>query len=209
MAKKMVGAVVMGVAILCAAPLARAAQGDWLYKVGVTLVDPKSNNLRVADVGTVEVDRGTNLGLTVTYMVTDNVGVELLAAAPFKHDIGIKGLGKIGETKQLPPTLSVQYHFMPAAAISPYVGVGFNWTLFSNEKVDPAIADRLSLDDSTGFAAQVGADIKVDDNWFINVDVRYIDIQTDATLTVDSARLKLGKVQIDPAVYSLMLGYRF
>ena len=37
-------------------------------------------------------DSDTQLGLNFAYMVTDKVGIELLAATPFSHDVGVKGL---------------------------------------------------------------------------------------------------------------------
>jgi outer membrane protein len=210
-----------------AVPAALAEQGDWLLKGGATMVSPKSGNLRLGDLGEVpdvgvvtdaslEVDDGTSFGFTVTYMLTDNWGVELLAAVPFKHDIklsavidGVKDSGKIAETKHLPPTLSLQYHFLPDQMFSPYLGAGINMTLFSGEKIASVLADGLSLDTSTGFAAQVGADVNFSDAWFVNLDIRYIDISTKAKIKVEGEWLPLGNVSIDPIVYSLMLGYRF
>ena len=207
--KKLTSLAMLSIAVVAVAPTAHAEQGDWLFKIGGTIVDPKSNNLEIAGIGTLQVEEGESLAFTVTYMATNNVGVELLAAVPFKHDIGIKGLGKIGETKHLPPTLSVQYHFMPDSVFSPYAGVGFNWTIFSSEKIDPGVADGLTLDDSTGFAAQIGADFNINEKWLVNLDIRYIDIETDATIRVGTDRVGLGTVKIDPTVYSLMVGYRF
>jgi outer membrane protein len=218
----------LGLAALIAAPAAQAEQGDWLLKGGATMVSPKSGNLKLGDLGDVpgvgvvtnaklEVDDGTSFGFTITYMATANLGVELLASVPFKHDIklaadidGSRGSAKIAETKHLPPTLSLQYHFMPDQMFSPYIGAGVNWTIFSDEKIDPVLASKLSLPDSYGFAGQVGADINFSEQWFVNVDFRYIQIETDAKVTDDTgATAKLGKVKINPTVYSIMLGYRF
>lgn len=71
-------------------------------------------------------------------MIKENIAIELLAATPFSHDIkgtgALAGVGKVGETKQLPPTLSVQYHFSPKASVRPYVGAGINYTIFFSEK---------------------------------------------------------------------------
>jgi outer membrane protein len=217
----------LGLTAIGVVPAAQAEQGDWLLKGGATMVSPKSGNLKLGDLGDVpgvgvvtnaslEVDDGTSFGFTVTYMYTDNWGVELLAAVPFKHDIklaatidGSSGSVKIAETKHLPPTLSLQYHFMPDQTFSPYVGVGANWTIFSSEKIDPTLANKLSLSDSFGVAAQLGADIHFGGSWFANLDVRYIQIETDAKITDDVGTTKLGKVKINPMVYSIMLGYRF
>lgn len=216
----------LGLATAIAVPAAQAEQGDWLIKGGATMVSPKSGNLKLGDVdvpdvgivnnASIEVGDATSFGFTITYMFTDNWAVELLAAVPFKHDIKLKGTldgstmsGKIGETDELPPTLSVQYHFTPDQTFSPYVGVGVNWTLFSNEKIDPTLANKLSLSDSFGIAGQVGADIYFSKQWFGNLDIRYIQIETDAKVTDDVGTTKLGTVKINPFVYSIMIGYRF
>ncbi len=87
-----------------------------------------------------------------------------------------------------------------------YVGAGINWTIFFDESTTGALEGaNLELDDSVGLALQVGADYDIGENWFINADVRYIDIETDATL--DGAALET--VKIDPWVIGLNLGWRF
>lgn len=212
---------VMGLAAAVAAPTAMAAKGDWLIRGGATMVDPKSHNLSF-DGGegatiNLNVDDNVSFGFNITYMMTDNLGVELLAAWPFKHDVkaevtdstGTTSLGKIAEAEQLPPTLSLQYHFIPDGAFRPYIGVGVNWTMFMSEKIDPALADDMSLDDSFGLAAQIGADVAIGDTWFVNFDIRYIDIQSDLKITTGGVTEKVGKVQIDPMVYSIMIGAKF
>jgi len=208
-------------------PAAQAEQGDWVLKGGATMVDPSSDNLKLGDIGfiegigditdaSLEVGDATSFGFTVTYMMTDNIGVELLAAWPFQHDIdlaatvdGERVSGKIAETEHLPPTLSLEYYFIPDGMFNPYIGLGVNWTMFSGEEIDPILADGLRLDDSFGLSGQIGADIKFGDNWLLNFDFRYIDISSEAKILVEGEWLKLGDVAIDPFVYSIMLGYRF
>jgi len=177
-------------------------KGDWLLRVGVGNVDPKSNNGEVASV-----DSGTALVFNGTYFFTPNVGFEVLAASPFSHDIKLAADGtKVGEVKHLPPTFSLQYHFDTGGAFKPYVGAGLNYTLFFDEKTEgPLSGLSLKLDDSVGFAAQLGADFDVSDRMFVNFDVRWIDINTDAEL--EGAPLE--EVEIDPLVYSLTLGWSF
>ncbi|MDT8320362.1 MAG: OmpW family outer membrane protein [Xanthomonadales bacterium] len=175
--------------------------GDWLIRFGLSNADPKSNNHDV-----VEVDSAVSATFNVDYMMTANWSVEVLAAYPFEHDIHLIGGPKVGETKHLPPTVSLNYHFLADAAFQPYVGLGVNYTNFFSEKTMGALeGTSLDLDDSWGFAAQVGADIMLGEAWFLNVNARYIDIETDATL--DGA--PLGTVEIDPWVYGAHLGFRF
>jgi outer membrane protein len=177
-------------------------KGDWLLRVGVGNVDPKSDNGEVASV-----DSGTALVFNGTYFFTPNVGFEILAASPFSHDIKLAADGtKVGEVKHLPPTFSLQYHFDTGGAFKPYVGAGLNYTLFFDEKTTgPLSGLSLKLDDSVGFAAQLGADFDLSDRMFVNFDVRWIDINTDAEL--EGAPLE--EVEIDPLVYSLTLGWSF
>ena len=175
--------------------------GDWLIRFGLSNVDPKSDNHSV-----VSVDSAASATFSVDYMMTANWRVEVLAAYPFEHDINLIGGPKVGETKHLPPTVSLNYHFLPDATFQPYVGIGVNYTKFFSEKtVGPLAGLALDLDASWGFAAQVGADIIVGEAWFLNVNARYIDIETDATLGGDP----LGTVEIDPWVYGAHVGFRF
>lgn len=189
-------------ALLSASSLASAHEaGDWLFRIGGSNVDPKSNNSPL-----VSVDDGASATFTFTYMYTDHLAVEVLAAWPFKHDINLVGGDKVASTKHLPPTVSLQYHFLPQSVFQPYVGVGVNYTYFFDEKTTGALeGTKLSLSDSWGFAGQVGFDFMLNEKWFLNVDARYIQIDTDAKL--DGA--PLGKVTIDPWVYGAHVGFRF
>jgi len=175
--------------------------GDWLVRVGASVVDPKDKNNPV-----VAVKSGTSATINFTYMMTDIWAVEVLAAYPFKHDIKLLDGTKVGSTKHLPPTVTLQYHFVPNAKFQPYVGVGLNYTRFFSEKTQgPLSGSDLNLDASWGVAWQVGFDYMLGDDWFFNLDARYIDIGTKAKL--DGA--SLGKVKIDPWVYGAHIGFRF
>lgn len=229
---------VAGLAAMLVAPAAVAEQGDWIIRGGATMVDPKSSNLGLGDItdeenvvvatdADVNVDDAIGFGFNITYMVTDNFGIELLAAYPFTHDIDLcltpvgssRGCVGFGETDHLPPTLSAQWHFMPGSRFQPYVGAGINWTMFSSEKLTSDAVDLLEslgvaspaikLDDSVGFAAQVGADFFFGEKWLINADIRYIEIQSDLDVCGDGVCEPAGKVKIDPMVFSIMIGYKF
>jgi outer membrane protein len=155
----------------------------------------------------VSVDSGQSLTFTATYMLSPHLGVELLAAWPFSHDITLNADGsKVAETKHLPPTLSLQYHFLPDGRIRPYVGAGLNATIFFDEKTTGALEGaNLSLDDSFGAAAQLGVDFALSGDWMLNVDARWIDIDTDARLD----GVGIGSVAIDPYAFGISIGRRF
>ncbi|MGA4495440.1 OmpW/AlkL family protein [Vreelandella venusta] len=178
--------------------------GDFFTRVGVAKVEPKSDNGSLAG-GAFEVDvqDKTDFAFTLGYRFHDKMGIELLAALPFEHDIALNG-DNLASTKHLPPTLTLQYYPLGGtdARVQPYVGAGINYTFFSDEEL--AIGE-LELDDSWGAAAQVGIDLLIDENWALNAAAWYIDIDTDATVNGAAA----GTVEIDPLVVMAGLSYRF
>ena len=189
-----------------AAPAFAQQAGDWTFGVGVHQVNPKSDNGSIVG-GTLDVEVGSNVRPTITaeYFVRDNLGIEVLASWPFEHDISIAGVGQVGSTKHLPPTISLQYHF-GEGKVKPFVGAGINYTLFMSEETEGALAGSdLELDDSFGLALHAGVDFKVGEKGAIRIDARWIDIDTDAKL--DGA--DIGTVNIDPLVYGAAYVFQF
>ena len=189
------------------APALAQSKGDWLLGVGAHQVAPKSDNGSLAG-GTLDVDVGTDIRPTITaeYFIADNWGIEVLAALPYEHDINIRGLGRVGSTKHLPPVVSLQYHFNSQGKVSPFVGAGINYTRFFSTETSGALAGNdLDLDASWGLAAHAGLDVKISDRGALRVDMRWIDIDSDASLNGN----RIGTVNIDPLVYGVAYVHRF
>ena len=205
--KKTLVPIAIALALGAAVPAFAQSKGDWTLGVGVHQVNPKSDNGTLAG-GTLplEIDSDVKPTVTFEYFLRDNLGLEVLAALPFKHDIAVKGVGKVGETKHLPPTVSLQYHFNSKGKVSPLLGVGLNYTTFFSEDTTGALeGTRLKLDDSWGLAAHAGLDFKVSERSAVRVDVRWADIDTKVKLN----GAKLGTANIDPMVYGAAWVYRF
>ncbi|OUR80270.1 outer membrane protein OmpW [Colwellia psychrerythraea] len=195
--------------------------GDILIRGGATMVSPDSGKSTVllsgADSGLeLSVGDDTQLGLNFVYFFDSNWAVELLAATPFDHDIELHADGAttlLADTKQLPPTLSVLYYFDTSSALKPYVGAGINYTVFFDNSFTSTYSEAgfsdLELDNSFGYSVQVGADYEIDKNWSVNVSARYIDISTDASFAVSGDNIGSASVDVNPMVYSVMLGYTF
>ncbi len=202
-------AIVFAAALMLASITANvsAEAGDWLVRAGITNIDPDDDGGDFADTNLeFQVKSSASVSTEVTYMITDNIGVELLAAYPFEHDVTIESLGNVGDTRHLPPTLSLQWHFTQFGAFKPYIGAGLNWTYFFDEDTrGPVEGSDLDLDDSWGAAFQVGVDYNITDRWFINGSVRYIMIETEAELDGND----IGDVTIDPWLLGAHIGYRF
>jgi outer membrane protein len=208
MRNKMILSCALAAAVAAVAtPALAQSKGDWTLGVGVHQVNPKSDNGKLAG-GTLAVDVDSDVKPTITgeYFIADNVGIEVLAALPFKHDINIDGLGRVGSTKHLPPVVSIQYHFNSKGKVSPFVGAGINYTTFFSEDTTGALAgSKLKLEDSWGLAAHAGIDFAVAEKSSIRVDLRWIDI--DSKVKLDGE--KIGTVNIDPLVYGVAYVHRF
>jgi len=190
-----------------ALPAFAQSKGDWTLGVGVHQVNPKSDNGKLA-AGTLplEIDSDVKPTITAEYFLADNLGLEVLAALPFKHDIAIKGVGTVGSTKHLPPTFTLQYHFNSKGKVSPFLGAGINYTTFFSEDTKGILdGTKLKLGDSWGLAAHAGLDFAVSKNGALRVDVRYMDI--DTKVEVNGA--KLGTANIDPLVYGAAYVLKF
>lgn len=167
-----------------------APAGTWTIGAGAAYIDPKSNpGLELS------VDEDVRPSVTFEYFPVKNVGIELLAAHPFKHDIESKG-EKVGSVKLLPPTLSLQYHFDNGGKVVPFIGAGVNYTTFFKERL--AVSD-LELKDNWGAAGHVGVDFKLTDRDAVRLDARYIDLKTD--VKIDGANK--GELDLSPWVYGV------
>jgi outer membrane protein len=183
-----------------AAPVHAQSAGDMTLGFGIGYVHPKDDNGTLAG-GETEIDDSTRPIVTFEYFIKDNLGVEVLGAVPFKHDINIGG-SKIGTTKQLPPTVSLNYHIPTNTAFTPFVGVGVNYTTFFEDR---SSLGELDIDDSWGLAATLGVDYAINEKGAVRFDLRYIDIDSDVKLD----GVKIGEVEIDPVVASVSYIIKF
>lgn len=196
---------------LAALPSFAYEEGDIQVKAGVITVMPKDGNADtsalVAD-SELNITSDTQIGLTLTYMVTPAIGIEVLGATPFTHTVegdgALEGVD-VMEVSHLPPTVSVQYYPMAAeSAVQPYFGLGLNYTFFFDES-DEADLGSSSLKPSIGLAYSAGVDYMVKDEWLINASVWKVDIDTEVRGGVADGL----DVEIDPVAVMLACGYRF
>jgi outer membrane protein len=213
-------------ASVCAAqPAAAFNKGDIIARVGAANINPNDSSsnifVDVTDLGLgVTVDDDTQVGLNFAYFLTDRLSIEILAATPFTHDVNfsvndpLSTGNKLGEVSHLPPTVTLNYYFNdPANALQPYIGIGLNYTFIFDEEFtggnEAAGLSNFSLDDSFGVSAQIGVDYMLNDKWFLNGSIRWIDIDTDATFDLNGTDGFVSSIGIDPTVTMISLGYRY
>lgn len=185
---------------------AQAADGDWFLRVGAHAVDPKSDNGALAG-GALSASIDSNIQPTFALgrQLSPHWSLELLAALPFRHTVALDG-GDALDFKHLPPVLSLQYLFLPDATVSPFVGLGVNYTYtFDEEERGALVGTRTRVGNSFGPAAQVGLRFRTSKAFDVIVDARWADIEAD--VTVNGA--DVGSVDVDPLVYGVALQWRF
>ena len=212
----------MGALVLAGfAQPAHAEAGDVLVRLRGIMVAPNEDSGSVLPAfpgEEVSVDNNVMPEVDVTYMATDHIGFELIAATTKHTASGVSGttgdVGKLASAWVLPPTLTLQYHPVANGPVRPYVGAGVNYTLFYSENASDGLVAAVGttdveLDDSFGWALQAGVDIDLTERMFLNFDVKYIDIDTTATLRTTAAGTQAVDIDLDPRVVGVGVGTRF
>jgi outer membrane protein len=188
-------------------PAVAQQEGNWMVRGRVLNMKPanKSDAFALGGSDAVHVSDKTFPEVDISYFVKPNIAFELVLTYPQKHDVTLNGVN-LGTVKHLPPTLLAQYHFIPNGTIRPYLGAGINYTRFSG--VSLSAGPGLPLDvskNSWGGALQAGVDFQVAKQWFVNLDLKKVWIDTDVKLN----GTKLTNLRIDPVLFSVGVGYRF
>lgn len=153
-----------------------------------------------------DVDNAYVPEVDVSYFFTNNIAAELIAATA-EHTVSA-GPNTLGDAWILPPTLTLQYHFSPDEKFSPYVGAGLNYSMFYGED-DATGFNNLDVDGGIGYAVQAGFDYWIDDNWGVNLDVKYVDLDVDVNVDLGATALSAKDVDLDPWIIGAGVSYRF
>ena len=146
--------------------------------------------------------------LDLEYFFTKNISAEVIAGVT-RHDITLKngaaaGLnnGNVGSTYLLPPSITVKYHPIAGAKVSPYIGAGIELTFPFNYEMN-GVKD-FKIYQSVGYAAQAGVDIKLKDNFYFNLDYKYLNVDTE--VRINGVKYK---ADLNPHLFGVGVGYRF
>lgn len=205
----------MAASVLFASSNVFAEDGNWMVRIRAVHVDWANESDPVGALGVpangIHLENKTVPEVDISYFFTKNIAAELILTYPQKHKVSVTQPAiEAGSLRELPPTLTLQYHFMPDAQFRPYIGAGFNYTTFS--KVDLAPLNAITGGNNTidrsnfGGALQAGFDVKVGANSYINLDVKKLYIQTDLT---NSALGKLSTIKGDPLLVGIGYGFKF
>ncbi len=182
-----------------------AQENPWMVRVRATHLNWDNGQTATVQALDINAKDKTIPEVDISYFFTKNIAAELVLTYPQKVDVRA-GSTTLGNVKALPPTLLAQYHFTNFGPLKPYVGLGVNYTRFS-QRDHMVYAGTPSVETSSfGGAAQVGADYMLNKNWGINLDVKYIQIKTDVN---HSSLGNLGELKLNPIATSVGVTYKF
>lgn len=230
--KKTVAAIMVTAAFTPA--LAMAETGDIVVRIRAAYVSPDEESklgetttsnigamvFGASNAGKLTVDSNTIPEIDFSYYLTKNIAAELILATGTRHDVKVSGsTGAIssqalGSVNLLPPTLTLQWHFMPDQMFDPYVGAGINYTRFMDKKLNTSTGLLAPLpirvdSSSWGAALQAGFDVNLKDGWLINTDVKKAWISTDVEANVGGVWTKIDSLDIDPWIIGVGVGRKF
>lgn len=213
--------VLAGTALAAERPTSRERGCDMKWKAQVRAINVNPNDSSGAVTGIAGSGIGSNsdttVDLSLRYLFHKSLGVEL-TLLDSRHDLSGKGsiaaLGKIAETRILPPTLTLVYVFLTEECTRPYVGLGLSAVNFHGENSTAALDAALGglstvqLADKAAVAAQLGCDFDLNNRWFLNLDLKYIWIDTTATVTTRAA-VRTVDIRLNPVIFGGGAGIRF
>ncbi|MGJ8524952.1 Outer membrane protein W [Halomonadaceae bacterium LMG 33818] len=191
--------------------------GDFWVRGGLTYVHPMGGHTNLngkltgARIQRPQNDHG--FGFTLGYRVTNQIGVELLAApSSFKSDYNVKiGATKVthGSTRVLPPTLTAQYYPLGGtdSQVQPYVGAGATYSIYSSTHLAGGYSAHLK--NTWGWAAQAGVDYMLTKHLGVNAAIWYLDSKPDLRVNQDGASLTSKRLKVNPIVFMTGLTWRF
>ena len=187
------------------------AKGDLIVHARLTQVAPAKDAAILTAAGAssglrAHVGNDVKPTLGFTYFLTDKIAVEAILGTT-QHDIRARGPSTdvlVHKSWVLPPVVTLQYHPLPKAQVSPYFGAGLNYMLFYSGSDKNGFT--VKLDDGVGYALQAGVNIKMKNRWLVNADVKKVYFSTDAK--INGGALK-AKVDLDPVVASIGLSRQF
>jgi outer membrane protein len=193
-------------------PLVGKEAGTFMIRARAIGLIPEDNSSSISKIGgNVTATAQAAPELDFSYFLTDHIALELIAATT-RHEIRATGTAvgsfDVGSVWALPPTLTLQYHFLPHSAFSPYVGAGINVTFWYGASPANPPVTHFSVGNGVGAALQAGIDYNFSGHWFANFDVKQIFLNTDAHVDALGTTVK-AHTALDPIVIGMGIGYRF
>jgi OOP family OmpA-OmpF porin len=192
-----------------------ATEGPWVLRARGLYVEARNHSDAIAAATTPPVlvpENGERTNdrwvpeLDLEYFFAPRWSLELAATAPASQDLDVAattpaGPLRVGSYQQMLDALTLKYSFFPDSAVRPYLGVGELLSSYTHVTAGPYGLNSTS----TGPLAQLGADVRLNDHWFLNADVKWAKARPDLHFEASP----VGSLGVDPLLIGVGFGYRF
>ncbi|WP_043316940.1 OmpW family protein [Microbulbifer sp. HZ11] len=225
------------------------SDGDFIVRVGASWVDPNDDDdqFRLSDrysTAKFDVDSDTTWNISGAWLPVEHWGVELMYIGSTQHDLDIEDIRygdityhtdryRVGSFDASYANAFLNWYPLSRDCMGqPYIGIGVNYTDFSDEHLRGEFRDDINnwepdlgirdvdygLGHSWGIAGQLGVDFRFgrDSAFLVNAAVLYIDADTDLTTYYTDTTLPRNPrlsvsddVDYSPWVFNLGVGYSF
>lgn len=198
-----------------------AAPGDILIRVrGDYVVRTGSSDVTVSVGGspvTAKAKGAVGGEASLTFFMTDHLATEFtLGGAPY--DLKDSSGHTLISAGLITPTAMLQYHLMPnGRAFRPYIGAGLSYANFgsvtvgevlTNRTVVPAISYSASINGALAPVVQIGADVAINEQMYINFDAKCLGTNSKLTL-VQGGNSQTVSHKMRSCVLGTGVGFRF
>jgi len=207
-------------AVLVTTSPAHGAPGDVLVKIrGDYTLHPGSSpvTIDVDDTAVIAKPKSAIGGeASLTFFLTDHVAAEI-GFGGTSYDLEDRAGRTLSSGGLTTPSFTLQYHLLPGSKLlRPYVGVGAAYANFYSEKAGEILTDQetpitqtysTSLKSGLAPVGQVGADIALNDQFYVNFDAKYVG--TNTKFGVENGGSQTFPYKMRSVIVGVGVGFRF
>jgi len=166
----------------------------------------------------IEFESEVGFGAALNFFLGDRISLEL-GASIFEPEATLTSPNPSvpfltrGTLEMIPITGVLQFHFAPESRFDPYIGAGAAYVLFdqldSTNDIDGVDFEKLDFEDNAGLALNLGANIGFSKNFALNLDAKYVPVDSSAEAVFVIGPNSTAEVAVNPLIVSAGLSLRF
>lgn len=174
--------------------------------IGYSSLQPKKDSGTLSGNLDTHINHDSKASIALGYRFNAHMSMELWSpVSAFQHRIELQGV-PAATIKHRPVLLTFQYHYRVQTRVQPYFGLGYGVVSLSGQRTEgPLAGSTINVKKGDGLTAQFGVDIFANTHLFVRAEARYLHWNSKVAVNGTD----LGKVTLNPWIYSVGLGYRF
>jgi outer membrane protein W len=166
----------------------------------------------LSDPADIQFDGSTGWGADADIFLGDRISLDIGASmTPLEPTITRRRAvgAQTADLDMIPITGILRWHLLPNSVIDPYIGGGAAYVLLDEGENGIDGLSEIDYQDDAGFVVNAGVGIRLGSRFGLNVDAKYVPLETNATAVVLNGGEAEAKVDISPIIVSAGLSLRF